>query len=247
MCPVVGPGLVCYAAGITADVARRRRRPLAPALPRATPPRDGARQAVGLGGAETAWSSASPPAPPPRAARPTPGGGTRGDFTALVTELPTKPGAPGKTPIGSWPDEWERYAVSTCGSWAAVPAPQDGDDDGLGDLMYVSGGVLGQVLGVPSEGGSYGRLVAEGHVVAWGLGGVSTLKEHPRDGRIYVVRNLEGDIIAIEPDEPRDYQFSPAVVQGLNRPTCVRFSPDGETAYVCASGDGVIWRVTNFA
>lgn len=172
------------------------------------------------------------------------GGGSRGDFTPLLTEQPTKPGTPGKTPLRAWPDRVEETAAVKCGSWAAVFPPITVDSD---ELLYVTGGALGHVVGVPEGGGSYGRLLSDGHAVAWGLGEATSMKDHPYDGNIYVVRADHGDVVAVDPSEPRDYGFEPPVVRGLNEPICCRFSADGDTMYVCSAGDGVIWRVTDFA
>jgi hypothetical protein len=168
-------------------------------------------------------------------------GGGRDDYAPLVTELPSKPGDPGKTPIDAWPDRYEFYASTACGTWAVIWPPEDSTE-----LCFVSGGALGHVVGVPPEGGSYGHLLTEDHAIAWGLGSISSMKDNRDDGLIYVVRADRGDVMVVDPTEKRNYWFDPPIVQGLNRPLCVRFGADGETMFACASGDGVVWRVTNF-
>ena len=71
--------------------------------------------------------------------------------------------------------------------------------------------------------------------------------DHPSDGRTYVSQPLKGTVMAVDHSGGRDYRFDPPVVQGLNMPTCVRFSPDGESMFVCSMAVGGVWRIRNFA
>ncbi|GIP65041.1 hypothetical protein J32TS6_35960 [Virgibacillus pantothenticus] len=41
-------------------------------------------------------------------------------------------------------------------------------------------------------------------------------------------------------------KITPLILQGLNSPTCIRFSPDYKEAYVCSSFTGSIWRFYDF-
>lgn len=164
-------------------------------------------------------------------------GGGRADFEPYVQDMPSIPGAPGLTPLFAWPDNWEMFAAAECvKNWTGV----------YDDSLIVAVGPLGQILKVPDEGGKYSHLVERGCLIAWGLQRMGGMKAHPTDGRIYAVQPECGSVIAIDPSTPQNYRFEPPVVQGLNTPTCPRFSPDGETMFVCGSGNGVIWKVTNF-
>lgn len=165
-------------------------------------------------------------------------GGTRTNFTAYVKNMPSIPGAPGLTPIGSWPSDWERYAAAKCvKNWQGT---------GRHGEHFVAVGPVGQVLKIPHGGGDYLELVDEGYLVAWGLQRMGGMYTHPVNGRIYAVQPEDGSVVSFEPDQPQNQGFEPPVIQGLNMPTCPRFSSDGETMYVCSSGDGVIWEVTDF-
>ena len=52
--------------------------------------------------------------------------------------------------------------------------------------------------------------------------------------------------MATDPSKPKNYHFDPPVVQGFKYPTCVRFSKDGKTMFVCDQADGVVWKVRDF-
>lgn len=168
------------------------------------------------------------------------GGGTRSDFNTFVSEIPSKPGIPGKTPLDSWPERWQLYATTQCSKWAVVFPPKGG-----AHFLYLTG-VEGSIVGVPQQGGNFGELVMGDGAVAWGLHDTTSIKDHPYDGHLYVVRAEKGDVVAVDPRNPRNYWFDPPVVTGLNQPTCARFADAGETMFVCSSGDGVIWKVTHF-
>jgi sugar lactone lactonase YvrE len=56
-----------------------------------------------------------------------------------------------------------------------------------------------------------------------------------------------GTVMAVDPSDPGDYRFDPPVVQGLSMPTCVRFSPDGDSMFVCSMPTGSVWRLSDFA
>lgn len=165
-------------------------------------------------------------------------GGGRSGFLPFVTDVPVRPGKPGKTPLESWPDDWEHFASAGCENapWTT---------DVAGDLFFEVGHI-GQIVRAPENGGVYADLEERGYVIAWGLERIGGMKAHPHDGRVYAVEPDRGAVVAIDPSTPRHYCFDPPVAQGFFQPTCVRFSDDGETMYVCSSGDGVIWKVTNF-
>jgi len=164
-------------------------------------------------------------------------GGGRDNFHPYVEKMPSIPGAPGLTPLEVWPEDWETIAAAGCvKSWTCCYL----------DSLLVAVGALGQIIRVPDGGGEYFDLVEKGHLIAWGLQRMGGMYVHPFDGRVYAVQPEHGSVIAINPEEPQNYRFEPPVVQGLNMPTCPRFSADGETMFVCGSGEGAIWKVTNF-
>lgn len=169
-------------------------------------------------------------------------GGKRKSFRPYITRMPSVSGAPGLTPISSWPDEWENFAAAGCiKNW---------ETDGRGGAHYLAVGPLGQIFDISDEGGralqSDGLIpLVEGkRLLAWGLGRLGGIKEHPTNGLIYAVEPELGNVVAVDPSTPRNYRFEPPVVRGLNMPTCPRFSEDGETMYVCGSGEDAIWKIT---
>jgi hypothetical protein len=165
-------------------------------------------------------------------------GGSQSNFKPYVTNIPTIAGSPGLTPLHSWPDMWEDYAAAGC--------TKDWIDPGHRGELHLAIGPLGQIMKVPAGGGEYIHLVQDQHLIAWGLHRLGGMKFHPFEDVLYAVQPEDGSVVAIDPSKPRNYRFEPPVVKGLNFPTCVRFSEDGETMFVCGSGEGVIWKVTNF-
>ncbi|MFK7604332.1 hypothetical protein ACI3L1_19250 [Deinococcus sp. SM5_A1] len=166
-------------------------------------------------------------------------GGGRQNHVPYVMRMPSIPGSPGLTPVDlpNWAEKWENFAAAGCTkSWTTM----------VNNELFVAIGAVGQVLKVPEGGGDYLELVDSGHLAAWGLQRLGGMKGHPVDGLIYAVQPEFGNVIAFDPDEPANQRFQPPVVQGLNFPTCPRFSEDGDIMYVCSSGDGVIWKVTNY-
>lgn len=163
-------------------------------------------------------------------------GGTREDFKPYIARMPSIPGAPGLTPLKAWPGRWEEYAAAGCvKNWEV--------DSVAGHFVAV--GPLGQILDVTDGGGEYMDLIQE-RIVAWGLGRMGGMFFNERDERLYAVEPDYGSVVAIDPRERTNYRFEPRVVRGLNFPTCPRFADEGTTLFVCSSGDGAIWRVTDF-
>ena len=77
------------------------------------------------------------------------------------------------------------------------------------------------------------NLLQKKKAIAWGLHRVGGIKLHPNNGLLYAAEPENGTIMAIDPKKPRNYRFQPSVVRGLESPTCIRFSADGNTMYVC--------------
>jgi len=163
----------------------------------------------------------------------------RSPYRPHVTNIPSAvmPGLEGLTPLELWPDEWLNV-LAGCSPWIEPDGP-------YGEIV-LSVSPLGQLVRVPKEGGDCLSLTEEGHVLATGLGWMGGMKTHPDGDHIYVSQPQKGTVVAVDRSGPHDYRFQPPVVQGLNMPTCVRFSPDGETMFVCSMPIGGVWRVTNF-
>ena len=165
-------------------------------------------------------------------------GGKRKD-TPIISNIPIKPGYVGLTPISSWPNNWQKYALGGC--------VKNWDTDGMsGKEHYLAISDMGQVLDITDMEGDYMDLIKKKRAIAWGLKQVGALKAHPTNGLLYITQPSSGEVIALDPKKPQNYHFQPPVLQGFKYPSCVRFSQDGETMYVCDQADGVIWKVTDF-
>lgn len=165
-------------------------------------------------------------------------GGVRTENDKYVRDMPVMHGSPGVTPLESWPDRWEEYASSGC--------VKDWQDEGRNGAHYVALGGLGQIMDVSPSGGMYIDIIRQKKLLAWGLHPIGGMKRHPKNDLLYVCEPLHGMVMAIDAKAQKNYTFEPPVVRGLQIPTCLRFSPDGETMYVCSQGHGVIWKITDF-
>ncbi len=161
------------------------------------------------------------------------------DPERIVDNIPVKPGHVGITPIESWPDRWQKFALGNC--------VKNWETDGIsGKRHFLAISDLGQVLEITDAQGDYMTLVKEKRAVAWGLDQVGAMKPHPKNDLIYITQPCAGNVMAINPDSPKNYHFDAPVVKGFKYPSCIRFSPDGETMYACDQADGVVWRITDF-
>lgn len=104
---------------------------------------------------------------------------------------------------------------------------------------------MGQILDI-TEGGDYFDLIRSDKLIAWGLNRIGGMHYNKYDNNIYAVEPEAGSVVRVDIDKKQNYKFAPRVIQGLNFPTCPRFGDNGKTLYVCSSGDGVIWKVTDF-
>jgi len=103
------------------------------------------------------------------------------------------------------------------------------------------------IFKVPKGGGRFADILLDDkNVIARGLRFTGGMTQHPVNGLIYAVDPPAGTVFALDPEKPGDYRHVPPVVQGLNWPSCVRFSPDGEEMFVCSFSLGVIYLVRNF-
>ena len=153
-----------------------------------------------------------------------------------VKNIPARPGAAGVVPLNHL-DEWQKYASTGCViNWQG----------GGNNAHYLAVGSLGQILDVYQGGGEYIDLLKNKKAIAWDLGRLGAIKEHPSNGLLYAVEPERGDVVEIDPKKPQNYRFKPPVVRGLSEPTCLRFSYDGSVMYICSKGDGVVWQMTGF-
>ncbi|MCQ6277553.1 hypothetical protein JMM81_22105 [Bacillus sp. V3B] len=178
------------------------------------------------------------------------GEGVVSESQPIVTGIPVTP-LPGLEGLSPYIDMQDVIGSTKCGSWTiAIPTdidfgyPSNGFSRSGG--LYLSCSVLGQIIKVPKEGGNYFDLIDKGHLFAWGLDFSGGMIMNRNDGLIYVTQPLKGTVMAVDPNDKRDYRFDPPVVKGLSMPTCVRFSPDGKSMFICSMTTGTIWKVTNF-
>lgn len=157
----------------------------------------------------------------------------------VIDNIPVTPGYVGLTPIEAWPTDWQKYALGGC-----VKNWETSSTDGKKHYLAISD--LGQVMDITGVKGDYMQLVKDKRAIAWGLKQVGALKPHPTNGLLYITQPSSGEVMALDPSKPQNYHFQPPVLQGLKYPSCVRFSEDGETMYVCDQADGVVWKVRDF-
>ena len=157
----------------------------------------------------------------------------------VVDQIPVRDKFPGMTPRYAWPDDWEHYQID-CGQWV-VSAGED--------LLY-SVGPLGQMARADTDTGSSPTThidhVNDGRLVAEGLGRVGGSVYNRKDGLVYAAEPFDGSIVAVDPQQERQYRFSPRVANGFELPTCVRCGPDNDSLFVCGRGAGVVYKIENF-
>lgn len=167
-------------------------------------------------------------------------GGGRTNHRVLLSKIPSQPmpGLEGLTPLEAWPDDWTKFFFA-CSDWK-TKVTMGGET-----FLVVNSSPLGQLVRIPKQGGDYLDLVEQGYLLASGLGWMGGMIQHPTNESVYVTQPLKGMIAKVDLTEVRDYRFDPPVVQGLNMPTCIRFSPDGDNAFVCSIPTGSIWKISN--
>jgi hypothetical protein len=110
---------------------------------------------------------------------------------------------------------------------------------------YISIDAMGQIPDGYEQGSECIDLIKAKKALAWDLGQREAIKEHPNNAVLYALEPELGDIVEIDPHNPRNYRFVATVVRGSMKPTRLRFSPDGKTICVSSKGDGVVWAVTD--
>lgn len=166
-------------------------------------------------------------------------GGHADDLAVAWDGFPTKKGHPGYTRTDHWGDgNWRHKAENTCDAWLTAH----------GSKLYASVSITGEILDLSGAdyGQSYADLVDEGRRIVKGRDRLGGLKYNPLDDIIYGVEPDRGEVFMADPNRSEDHQFQPGVVRGLGTPSCLRFSEDNESMYVCGLGTGGIWKVSNF-
>lgn len=162
-----------------------------------------------------------------------------GEYETVVEHIPVREKFPGMTPRRAWPDDWMKYNKD-CGSWVVSVGE---------DLLY-SAGPLGQMVRADtdpdSELDTHMEHVNNGRLVAEGLGRVGGSVYNRKDGLVYAAEPFNGSVVAIDPQDSRQYKFAPRVANGFELPTCVRCGPDNDALYVCGRGAGAVYKIENF-
>lgn len=168
-----------------------------------------------------------------------------GSKEVLIKNIPAvpMPGLEGILPLESFPDNWEYEwsMYSGCAGWKTKIFTEDGQE-----FNVSSSSALGQIVKDPETETDYMDLVKKGNLIASGLDWKGGMIQNPVNKMLYVTQPHKGTILEINPFESKDYRFSAPIIQGLNMPTCVRFSPDGNSMYVCSAPTGSIWKFTGF-
>lgn len=150
-------------------------------------------------------------------------------------------GTEGLTPPGAWPDAWADLFFA-CDDWK-TPVRINGKD-----YLVMNSSVMGQLIQIPINGGDYSTFVDSDAVIAKGLGHMGGMIQRPGTEDLYLTLPKDGSVMAIDLASPgKDYRFEPPVVRGLNMPSCVRFSPDGDTMFVCSFAVGGVWKISGWS
>lgn len=170
----------------------------------------------------------------------------------IVEKIPFNfmPGLEGLTPLNSWPDKWMDSTIA-CTGWE----DDDGPDPDEGNTILASCSMYGQIYSVPKERKDvkYLDLIEqEKNLLFTGLDWNGGMNYNKVSKKLYVTQPLKGTVMELDLEEaykkskPIDCRFVPPIIKGLNMPTCVRFSQDGKTMYVCSMPIGAVWKITNF-
>ncbi|MBP1970317.1 DNA-binding beta-propeller fold protein YncE [Virgibacillus natechei] len=168
-----------------------------------------------------------------------------GSKNVLIKNIPAvpMPGLEGILPQSAFPDDWEYEwsMFSSCAGWKTKIRAEDGNE-----FSVSSSSALGQIVKDPESESDYMDIVKNGHLIASGLDWKGGMIQHPTNKMLYVTQPHKGTILEVDPFDSRDYRFQAPIIQGLNMPTCVRFSPDGNSLYVCSAPTGSIWKLSGF-
>jgi DNA-binding beta-propeller fold protein YncE len=121
--------------------------------------------------------------------------------------------------------------VACPSNWAALAFDQE-------RMLYVHSG-LGAIYDV-SNPGTFGTETSK---FAEGLNRPLGMTFNPTTNLLYVAERGTGSIKPMPQEGGLDMRFVPPVATGFRQPSCLRFSPDKTTMYVCDMADNVVWRV----
>lgn len=168
-----------------------------------------------------------------------------GDITKKITHIPALPlpGLEGLLPTEQFNDNFREnwFLYSGCSGWKAAFLDREGKIHSLS-----SSSVMGTIVYDPDIPAPFLDLVDMVEPIATGLDLMGGMIQNKENLMLYVTQPRKGTVMEINPFESKDYRFTPPIVQGLNFPTCIRFSPDYKEAYVCSSPTGSIWRFYDF-
>lgn len=116
------------------------------------------------------------------------------------------------------------------GSWSGVL---------LNDRLILAHAALGAVFDV-TTGGSFDELRSSRY--AWGLTLPLGMTVDPLDGNLYVTERGAGVIKRI-PKTGGYARFAEPFIAGFAEPSCIRFMPNGQTAYVCDRSWNAVYRI----
>jgi len=118
-----------------------------------------------------------------------------------------------------------------CGSWTAL---------GVGDqFLYLHAG-LGAVYNVKG----FARYSVDVPIICRGLNKPLGMLVHPKTGYLFVVERGGGTVKVVPKSQfATDMRYVPPIAAGFREPSCLRFSADGQTMFVCDVGACCIWRV----
>lgn len=118
-----------------------------------------------------------------------------------------------------------------CGCWTALGYH--------GHLLYLHAG-LGMVFIVDG----HNEYSPELPILARGLAKPLGMITHPTNGLLYVAERKAGSVKAVPSEiEGIDMRYVPPIVAGFKEPSCVRFTADGSSMFVCDMSACCVWRV----
>lgn len=168
-----------------------------------------------------------------------------GEAKDKLTHIPALPlpGLEGLLPMEQFNEDFEQNwsMYSGCSGWKATMLSPEGEK-----YSVSSSSIMGTIVFDPDIPTPFLDLVDMVEPIATGLDLMGGMIQNKDNFKLYVTQPKKGTVMEIDPFDSKDYRFTPPVIQGLNFPTCIRFSPDNKEAYVCSAPTGTIWRFYDF-
>lgn len=108
--------------------------------------------------------------------------------------------------------------------------------------LFFAHGLLGAIFDL-TESTSFSNLMERGGAWAWGLEKPLGMAVNPVDKCLYVAERGTGSVRRI-PHDGGDMRHVPPVVSGFLEPSCLRFTSDGLSLFVCDMYGCCVWKVT---